>query len=203
MSVDNTSERILHAALGCFLRQGVRKTNLAEVAFEAGVTRVTVYRCFGDKRGLVQAVCRQLAAHFRQAAQSAPDDSVPSIDQRLADLGSELRQLPAGNLLARLDEIRRLYPDVYEEYRQSRESAVNAIFEHALAVSRRAGLLREELNPEVLRIIFWSSVVGLIENPALISSNVPLSEICTTVTEVFRHGILKAQQEGAAHVGLR
>ena len=201
MASDNTSGRILLSALECFLRQGVRKTNLTEVAFEAGVTRVTVYRCFGDKEGLVRAVCLQLAGLFRQAAETAPDDSVLSVDQRLTRLGEELGQLPSGNLLARLEEIRRLYPNVYEEFRRVRQSAIDAIFEHALAVARREGVLREGLNPEVLRIIFWTSVVGLIENPALITSNVALAEICTTVTEVFRHGILKPEEKEAAHVG--
>jgi hypothetical protein len=54
-------------------------------------------------------------------------------------------------------------------------------------------LLREGLNRDVLRIIFRTSVVGLIENPSLVSSNVPFAEICATVTEVFRHGILKPE----------
>ena len=40
--------------------------------------------------------------------------------------------------------------------------------------------------------MFWTSVVGLIENPSLLASNVPLTEICSTVAEVFRHGTLKA-----------
>jgi hypothetical protein len=51
--------------------------------------------------------------------------------------------------------------------------------------------LRQEINPEILKAVFWASAVGLIENPTLISSNVSLAEIFTTVSEVFRHGILK------------
>ena len=53
------------------------------------------------------------------------------------------------------------------------------------------GALRDDLHPDILRAIFWSSVVGLIENPALISANVSLAEVLTTVREVFGQGILK------------
>jgi AcrR family transcriptional regulator len=195
MASDSTSDRIVVAALALFLRQGVRKTNVDEVAFQTGLTRVTVYRYFGDKRGLVRAVCLRIAAIFQQAAEAGPADSTDEMDQRLSRLGEELAALPEGNLLARLEEISRLYPEVYEEFRAVRQAAVDAIFQQSLAVAVQQGTLREELNPEVLKAIFWSAVLGLIENPAMISSNVSLTEIFTTVTAVFRHGILKDSPE--------
>ena len=61
MSVDETNERIVFAALTAFLKQGVKRSSLTDVAYEAGVTRITVYRYFGDKQGLVEAVCRHVA----------------------------------------------------------------------------------------------------------------------------------------------
>jgi hypothetical protein len=48
----------------------------------------------------------------------------------------------------------------------------------------------------VVRAIFLSGVVRLIETPSLISSNVPPEEIVATVTMVFRHGILKDKPIG-------
>lgn len=191
MDTDNTSERIVLAAFAAFLRQGVKRTSLTEVAFEAGVTRVTVYRYFGDKARLVRAVCLRIAAVFARAAAGSPHDSTRELDARLSRLGMELDALPKGDLLPRLEEIRRLYPAVYEEFRTVRQASVDAIFRQALAAAARDATLREDLNHEVLKAIFWASVVGLLENPTLISSNVPLTEIFATVTEVFRHGILK------------
>ena len=56
-------------------------------------------------------------------------------------------------------------------------------------------------NQDVLRAVFWSAVIGLIENPALISSNVSLAEVLNTVQQVFRYGILKRpeRQTSASH----
>jgi AcrR family transcriptional regulator len=198
MSNGDTPGRIVLAALTVFLRQGVRGTSLNEVAFEAGVTRVTVYRYFGDKARLVRAVCMRIASAFERAAAGSPDDTIGDLDARLNGLGLELNGLPKGNLLSRLDEISRLYPAVYEEFRAARQRSIDAIFRQALAVAGREAAIREGLNHEVLKAIFWASVVGLIENPALISSNVPLAEVFATVTEVFRHGILKM---GGSHGG--
>lgn len=199
MQADVTAERIVLAALGLILQQGVKRASLADIAFQAGVTRITVYRYYGDKRGLVRAVCTRIAAIFREAAEGGPAESVREMDQRLNRLGIELSSLPKGNLLARLEEINRLYPDVYEEFRAARQAAVDEIFQQAVATATREGTLRDGLNREVLKVIFWAAVVGLFENPAMISSNVPLSEIFATVTELFRHGILKDSAGAAGH----
>ena len=74
-----------------------------------------------------------------------------------------------------------------------------ASFQQALATATRERSLRKGLNLEVLKAIFWAAVVGLIENPALVSSNVSLAEVFTTVTKVFRHGILKSAPAGEGH----
>jgi AcrR family transcriptional regulator len=191
MSVDSTSERIVLAALTLFLSVGVKKADLAKIAFQAGVARITVYRYCGDKKGLARAVCRHIAAIFERATGQAPGESFQEVDSRLNRLGQELSDLPKGNLLACLEEMRRIYPDVYQEFHEARQAAVDTIFQQALHVATQEQAIREGINPKVLRAIFWASVVGLLENPSLISSNISLTEIFSTVTEVFRHGILK------------
>jgi hypothetical protein len=133
---------------------------------------------------------------FQRAAEDGLADSIHDIDARLNRLAAELSALPKGNLLGRLEEISRLYPELYEEFRTARQAAVDSIFRQALAAAAKEGTLREGLNPEVLKAIYWSAVIGLLENPAVISSNVPLTEIFATVTGVFRHGILKDSAGG-------
>jgi AcrR family transcriptional regulator len=196
MTSDTTSDRIVLAALALFLQHGVKKTNLVEVAFQAGITRVTIYRYFRDKEGLVRAVCRWLGAIFQRAAEAGPADTMLEVDQRLSRLGTELSDLPPGDLLSCLDEINRLHPEVYREFCESRRAALDHMFHQALEAATREGVIREGLNFEVLHAMFLAAVAGLIENRELISSNVSLPEICATVTAVFRHGILKHLTEG-------
>lgn len=48
-------ERLLDALERCFIRFGIQKTTLGDVATEAGVSRTTVYRQFKDKQTLFSA----------------------------------------------------------------------------------------------------------------------------------------------------
>jgi AcrR family transcriptional regulator len=53
---DGVSEKILDAALEEFRRSGVRGASLDAIAKRAGIGRVTIYRRFDDKNGLVRAL---------------------------------------------------------------------------------------------------------------------------------------------------
>ena len=115
----------------------MKRSNLTDVAYEAGVTRVTVYRYFGDKQGLVRAVCRRVGEIYQRAAAGTPHDAFAEIDQRLNRLGTELGRLPQGSLLVRFEEIHRLYPECYEEFRETRQDALDRLFQQAVAAAVR------------------------------------------------------------------
>jgi AcrR family transcriptional regulator len=199
MPADQTQLRIADAAMKLLLSRGVQKMSLTDVAFQAGVTRVTVHRYCGDKKGLLRLVLQRVVAVFQRAADGEEADSIEVIDGRLRELGRELALFPKEHLLARFEEIKRLYPDVYQDFRTGEREAVDRIFYQVLAAATREQSLRSEINLEVLKAVFWASVVGLIENPTLISSDVPFAEIFTTVSEVFRHGALKKRPKEGDH----
>jgi AcrR family transcriptional regulator len=51
-----TKARILAAAAEVFYRRGIHATGIAEVAAAAGASKLTIYKHFGSKDGLVEAV---------------------------------------------------------------------------------------------------------------------------------------------------
>ena len=53
---DKTRNRIVDAALACFIESGLRKTSMEDVASRAGIGRATLYRRFKDKDELIQSV---------------------------------------------------------------------------------------------------------------------------------------------------
>lgn len=67
------STELVDAALQCFVTFGVRKTSLTDVAAQAGVSRTTTYRAFGDKDGLVRTVVESEVTRFVTALDTTVD----------------------------------------------------------------------------------------------------------------------------------
>jgi AcrR family transcriptional regulator len=77
-----TRTKIIRAALELFYSQGVHATGVNEVAERAGVSKLSLYRHFESKEGLLDAALRHRSDHvvawLREASQD-PDDPVERI----------------------------------------------------------------------------------------------------------------------------
>jgi TetR/AcrR family transcriptional regulator, repressor for uid operon len=81
---DPTTERILDSALQEFIEFGLRRTTVEDVARRAHVARMTIYRRFQRKEGLVEAVVLREMARFLVGL----DDAVMrgrTVEDRLAE----------------------------------------------------------------------------------------------------------------------
>lgn len=86
---------VLAAARACVLDVGLRRTTLTDVARRAGVSRMTVYRQFGDLQSLVSALLTsELLELVARAAEQVAD--LPTARARLVEACVEV--------VARLDE---------------------------------------------------------------------------------------------------
>ena len=62
-----TEQKIIEAAIRTFVRYGARKTAMADIATEAGVSRQTLYDTFGGKDELIVASIRCITGRNLQA----------------------------------------------------------------------------------------------------------------------------------------
>lgn len=81
---DEVSERILDAALDLAAASGVDNLTMDDVARRAGVGRMTIYRRFGDKRRLVEALGVRETRRSLAGIAAALDPDAP-IEERIAD----------------------------------------------------------------------------------------------------------------------
>lgn len=88
---DPTSGRILDAACALFARVGIQRCSMTDVAAEAGVSRITLYRRFASREALVQHAVRR---EFRRYVDRFLDDiagASTAADRVVAGFVSALR----------------------------------------------------------------------------------------------------------------
>jgi TetR/AcrR family transcriptional regulator, mexJK operon transcriptional repressor len=82
-------QKILEAAAQSFFDEGFAGTAIEQVAAHAGVSKVTIYNQFGDKRGLftaaIECECEKIRGHF-----SLDDMPHGSIREKLTAIGAAM-----------------------------------------------------------------------------------------------------------------
>lgn len=71
-----TSERLMTAAREAFFERGFSHTSMEDLCAEAGVTRGALYHNFGGKKGLFEAVVRQINAEIGERLLSVSGEEV-------------------------------------------------------------------------------------------------------------------------------
>lgn len=152
-------DRLLAAAARVFARDGIAGATTREIAREAGVNEVTLFRIFKSKEGLLAAV---IGHQFGEGSVVRPDIPAPTGDLRrdLTALAHVYDQLIDRNLaLVRtmIGEIQRHQEHeglVFRGLFLPIKEAVLARMEAAHA----AGELRPEVNPHIAADLFGSMV---------------------------------------------
>jgi AcrR family transcriptional regulator len=168
---DDTTDRILDAALAQYETWGVRRTTVEDVARRAGVSRVTVYRRFGNREGLAQAVLLREENRFFGELGHALERYRSPVSMLAEGFAFTLQYLRRHSLLNRLIASE---PDVILPYLTTRAGP-------ALATARRyiaAGLRQEgrrvrrrrAAEAEVLAELFSRMVLSFLLTPETVAN---------------------------------
>jgi AcrR family transcriptional regulator len=102
---DQMSERILDAALVLAAASGFRHLTMDDVARRARVGRMTVYRRFGSKTALIDALAVRECRRCLASIGGAVDPGAPAEDRLAALFTTTLRVIREHPLLARLARV--------------------------------------------------------------------------------------------------
>ena len=172
-------DRVLAAAKQCVLDVGLRRTTLADVARRAGVSRMTVYRQYGDLSSLVSALLtRELLALLDEAR--AEVEHLGSARERLVEAGvlvvDRLTEHPLWRRVLDLDP-ELLLPLVVDRFGSTQRAAMDAVAAQ-VAEGQRDGSVRP-LDPSLAAaclmltaqsFVFSARVVAAVHPPAATSA---------------------------------
>ncbi|MDH2388706.1 TetR/AcrR family transcriptional regulator [Streptomyces sp. HNM0663] len=193
---EQTRQRVVEAAIGLLTHGGRDAVTTRAVADAAGLQPPAIYRLFGDKEGLLDAVAEHGFAMFLAAKQVDPDPRDPVEDLRAGwDVAVEFGLTnPA------------LYTLMYSEPTRSTSAAFRAGMEILMGRIRRLAAggwlsVDEALAAQIIHatargaVLTWLSLPEHLRNPALLTT---LRESMVTAVTNRQPAVQDAGPAGAA-----
>ena len=187
-----TRQRILEAAAESFQSLGYARTTTQAIAAKAGVAEVTIFRHFGDKQKLFQAVAQQIGGG-------------PGLDKLEAqltyDLETDLRLISRHILsvfITQQDAIRMLmfesirFPEIREALAQNPRGTID-LLDHYFQKQMEGGQLRN-INPkaaaQALISMLFGYAVGMEPIKGLLRAEISLEVVTEEFARIFLAGII-------------
>lgn len=159
--------RILDAAEACLRRDGLRRTTVAGVAAEAGLSRAYVYRFFPDKPTLLSAALIRRDAAWWDDVRARVLAVLPAGPAAMvAEAVLAARASPLGPLALQLAEAEpQAYAEVIGTYTHDVVPGLAGFWVEVLGTAQRAGVVRPDLDLEAAAEWVLRAVVSLVSIP--------------------------------------
>ncbi|MDJ0807943.1 MAG: TetR family transcriptional regulator [Gammaproteobacteria bacterium] len=169
---ERTYHQLLDAATRLFIRQGVAKTTLSEIAKEAQMTRGAIYWHFDNKDAVIMALWNRNANRLQQAfnemlSEIAPPTPAENFRVAIKRMVLSVVQDPELGQIMRIVMHNMEFTDEQTElqsFLMNKKEEFYSTMENAFVALDGMGVLRTNLPPEKLASSLMSYIHGLIHS---------------------------------------
>lgn len=202
-----TRDLLLDTAEQVFLKRGVSRTSLNEIAAAAGVSRGAIYWHFQDKADLFNAMMVRVTMPIEEAVGSNSDPgNVDPLAQARMTLIEALRKTATDPQVRRVFEIathKVEYVDELSSVRERHLTVRNSCLSHVtqgLNLARERGQVASDLCTRSAALGLHALIDGLIQNWMLDPPAFDLVKVGTQVLETYLAGLASASARTAPAV---
>jgi AcrR family transcriptional regulator len=190
-----TQQLILDAAQRITFSRGVSALRMAELAFELGMSKKTLYNYYPSKEALLAAM---LEGHFQyyaarfQAVLTGPDLDFLGRLQHTMRLGWESNSSMTAEVT---QDFRRHAPALWRNFEQKKAVAVQHYFQQLLADGKRLGILRADLHLAIVADILMEVMTYRLTLSELQGKNYTVPEAFATFYNLLLEGMLNTSSQ--------
>ncbi len=180
----------LDAARACILDVGWRRTTLTEVARRAGVSRMTIYRTWGDMPQLLGDLMTREWTGVVRVALDEQATTASSVDRLVASIVSTVRVLRENELFVRIIE---LDPELILPYLLARrgrsQDLILGLTEEAIRTGQELGEIRDGNPVAIARGLLLAAHGNVLSTHTMVDDQVTEAELDEEFGLLLRNAI--------------
>lgn len=159
----DTRERIVNECSRMLMSVGPTSMTMDDVARACGISKRTLYETFPDKRTLISE-CIHHEHELKNAALKEIFNTSSNCFEAMYRVYQRARKMYETTSVAFFNDIKRLYPDIFEKHIENERTVINGIAS-VLRQAQNEGLVITRINPEMAAYLFSQSMRVIHENP--------------------------------------
>jgi len=189
--------RIVSESRELFLRLGYVPVTTGEIARKLGISKATLYKHFASKDDILKAVVATIEAEMLAGVEAIVADASLDFLEKLVRLVTHI-----GNWLSRLGrvlagDLRRNAPEVWAQIDRFRREKIMANFARLLEAGVAEGVVRADIDRDLVLAMFLDLVQNFINPDALLDSRRSAREVFGTLFQLVFEGILTGRARAA------
>lgn len=183
--VNGKKEQIIRTARELFYRNGIVNTSMDQIAEAVPVSKMTIYKYFGSKDGLIEQVITAINEGTHADFVSMMEQSDDAIDlmhhllryQNMNDYSAEF-----------INDLVSVYPELTRQMIEYNEQHNMPLFEEMVFRGQQNGQIRKDISPHLL-VLYLSSMKEFMAKPGRLEPFTNMNVLADQFISLLIHGI--------------
>lgn len=183
--VNGKKEQIIRTARELFYRNGIVNTSMDQIAEAVPVSKMTIYKYFGSKDGLIEQVITAIIEGNHADFVSMMEQSSDAIDlmhrllryQNMNDYSAEF-----------INDLVSVYPELTRQMIEYNEQHNMPLFEEMVFRGQQNGQIRKDISPHLL-VLYLSSMKEFMAKPGRLEPFTNMNVLADQFISLLIHGI--------------
>jgi AcrR family transcriptional regulator len=191
-SVNEVKTSILQRAMDMFQRYGLRAMTMDDVCRELAMSKKTLYQHFANKADLVDQAVRHVFGLHQFSMDQIAAEHENAIDRMISRYAFLMRMMESHgpNMMFPL---KKYYPKTYDWLFAQRQRTMVEALVQTIKDGQAQRLFREDLEPELVAQIHFTTMVGLADSDAVTENFSQRRALIWTAISLFIRSISTAQ----------
>jgi AcrR family transcriptional regulator len=187
---DPVRERIIANAEVLFFARGFSGVTMDRMAAELGISKKTLYQHFASKHQLLYAVVSRMMAESEGIIKALTEDPKLDYFQRMAGLVEHISRRTSKISRDFMQDLQKSAPDMWEEINEFRRRKIYHNFGLLVKKGVRAGLIRPEIDTDLVVQMYAGLVQQMINPQALVHSAYTPGQLMKAIVELVFAGAM-------------
>jgi AcrR family transcriptional regulator len=180
-------DRIIESASTLFFQKGVKSMTMSDIAYELGISKRTLYEIFRDKEELLEECINLHMSKADREIEQMRENSENVVDALMRMYAKHLKEAKSVNK-SMVHDLKKYHPQIYEKI-ECRQRAGMDMFMPLFQRGREQGLLRDDVNFEIVSWLLKSQFKALIEDEYIPTDKYSADEFIRAIILNFIRGI--------------
>jgi AcrR family transcriptional regulator len=185
-----TKNHILQQAEELFIKHGVSKVTVDEVARELGMSKKTIYLYFPDKKTLIKNIIHKNQQELMNRVDENLDNKELNFIQKLQSMMSVLMNFLTKISPIFIRDLKRQYPDLWLQINEFKEKQGFKRIQLIAEEGVKDGMIRNDIPLPLIITLYFLVVENIIISERVIHLPYSTQELFTSVIKFIYGGIL-------------
>ncbi len=183
---------IIDAAVGLFLKYGIKSITMDEISRQMAVSKKTLYRFFKDKQELVEKALETMLKQQKCTIDAVMDKGLNALEE-LFEVYNHVNEMIKEHNPALEFDLQRTYPGLFKRMREQHRSNIFQATERNLLKGKSEGYYRKDLDAAIIAKLHVVRLENFMHSDIITIDELHSKKFFKEVFKYHLHGVLSTE----------